>query len=292
MSILVQLWGRMNIDKKYFQTDTVYKNIGTNHQEGQIGCGFIHTVAKEDIKQKVNLGYYGAFLVLHGEATYVGENGKKFTLKQGCFVQRIPGVPHTTIVHPRQDWLEFFVVLGAETYETMKHIGIVDSRPVISLELDEMLFGKCVYLLNKMKQSQDSENLFLYVSVLKFVLFAYYSGEHRSLGMEEEKDYKKIVQAGKILCEDPARPVTGQMAADRLHIGYESFRKKFKNIYHISPNAYQLNYRINYAKTLLSDEQKTLEEIAVLCGFSDGFAFSKAFKKRCGISPEQFRKSI
>lgn len=134
--------------------------------------------------------------------------------------------------------------------------------------------------------------LFLYVSVLKYILFVYYSGEHRRLGMEKEKDYKKIVQAGKILCEDPAQPITGQIVADRLHMGYESFRKKFKNIYHISPNAYQLNYRINYAKTLLSDEQKTLEEIAVLCGFSDGFAFSKAFKKRCGISPEQFRKSI
>lgn len=95
-----------------------------------------------------------------------------------------------------------------------------------------------------------------------------------------------------MLCENPEKKITGQMVANRLDMGYESFRKKFKSLYHISPNAYQLNYRINYAKTLLSDERKTLEEIAVLCGFSDGFAFSKAFKKRCGISPEQFRRSI
>lgn len=90
----------------------------------------------------------------------------------------------------------------------------------------------------------------------------------------------------------PEKHVTGRMVADRLHIGYESFRKKFKSLYHISPNAYRLNYRINYAKALLSDEHKTLEEIAALCGFSDGFAFSKAFKKRCGISTEQFRRGI
>lgn len=282
----------MHIDKKYFQTDTVYKNIGTNHQEGQIGCGFIHTVLQEDAKQEANLGHYGAFLVLHGEGTYVGESGEKFPLKQGCFVQRLPGIAHTTIVHPEQDWLEFFVVFGTETYETLKNIGIVDSRPVLYPEMNDMLLGKCVYLLNKMKQSQDSENLFLYVSVLKFLLFIYFSENHSNFEKENEKDYQKIKLAGKMLCEDPKKHVTGQIVADKLHIGYENFRKKFKTLYHVSPNAYQLNYRINYAKTLLNDKKKTLEEIAEICGFSDAFAFSKAFKKRCGISPDQFRKSI
>lgn len=253
MSILVIDKGEfMQIDQKYFRTETVYRNIGTNHKEGQIGCGFIHTVLEEDAKQKANLGHYGAFLVLHGEGTYIGENGEEFPLKQGCFVQRLPEISHTTIVHPGQDWLEFFVIFGSETYETLKQ----------------------------------------YVSVLKFVLFVYYSESHRNFGDENAKDYQKIELAGKMLCEDPGSHITGQMVADRLDIGYESFRKKFKSLYHISPNAYQLNYRINYAKTLLADNQKTLEEIAQICGFSDGFAFSKAFKKRCGISPEQFRKSI
>lgn len=293
MSILVIDKGEfMQIDQKYFRTETVYRNIGTNHKEGQIGCGFIHTVLEEDAKQKANLGHYGAFLVLHGEGTYIGENGEEFPLKQGCFVQRLPEISHTTIVHHGQDWLEFFVIFGSETYETLKHIGIAGARPVLYPEMNDILLGKCVYLLNKMKQTPDSENLFLYVSVLKFVLFVYFSESHRNFGDENAKDYQKIELAGKMLREDPGSHITGQMVADRLDIGYESFRKKFKSLYHISPNAYQLNYRINYAKTLLADNQKTLEEIAQICGFSDGFAFSKAFKKRCGISPEQFRKSI
>lgn len=293
MSFLVIGQGEvMHIDKKYFQTDTVYKNIGNNSQEGQIGCGLIHTVLEKDAKQKVNLSHYGAFLVLHGEGLYVDERGKEYPLSPGCFVQRIPGVSHTTIVHPQQDWLEFFVVFGAETYETMKKIGIMDSRPVLNPELDDVLLGKCLYLLNKMKQSQDYENMFLYVSVLNFVLFSYFSDSQRRFGSEREKEYQKMELAAKMLCESPKKKTTGKIVANNLDIGYESFRKKFKSVYHISPNAYQLNYRINYAKTLLSDENITLEEIADLCGFSDGFAFSKAFKKRCGISPEQFRRSI
>ena len=64
MSFLVIGMGEvMSIDKKYFRTDTIYKNIGTDSQEGQIGCGFIHTVLKNNAKQKANLNYYGAFLV-------------------------------------------------------------------------------------------------------------------------------------------------------------------------------------------------------------------------------------
>lgn len=293
MSFLVIGMGEvMSIDKKYFRTDTIYRNIGTDSQEGQIGCGFIHTVLKNDAKQKANLNYYGAFLVLSGEGLYIDGEGMEYPLSPGCFVQRIPGVSHTTIVHPQQDWLEFFVVFGAETYETMRRIGIMDSRPVFTPGLDEVLLGKCVYLLNKMKQSQEYESPFLYVSVLKFVLFAYFIDSQRSFGRERKKEYQKMDLAGKMLCENPEKKITGQMVANRLDMGYESFRKKFKSLYHISPNAYRLNYRINYAKTLLSDERKTLEEIAVLCGFSDGFSFSKAFKKRCGISPEHFRRSI
>lgn len=41
----------MHIDKKYFRSDTVYKNIGTNHQEGQIGWNFLQCLGQKLIKQ-------------------------------------------------------------------------------------------------------------------------------------------------------------------------------------------------------------------------------------------------
>lgn len=89
---------------------------------------------------------------------------------------------------------------------------------------------------------------------------------------------------------DPPDFISPREAAAKLDMGYESFRKKFKVYFHDSPSAYQLNARINYSKTLLLDTEKCLNEIALLCHFSDTFAFSKAFKKYYGVAPSVFRE--
>jgi len=73
-----------------------------------------------------------------------------------------------------------------------------------------------------------------------------------------------------------------------LSTGY--FSRAFKERFGISPIAYQLELRITAAKTLLTDSSRSISEIATLVGFSDVYAFSKAFKKVAGVSPREFRK--
>lgn len=51
-----------------------------------------------------------------------------------------------------------------------------------------------------------------------------------------------------------------------------------------------MRFRINQGKKYLLETQKRIGEIGELCGFADAFCFSKAFKKQCGISPQEFRK--
>jgi len=48
--------------------------------------------------------------------------------------------------------------------------------------------------------------------------------------------------------------------------------------------------RIAEAKHLLSSSDYTLEEIASLVGFRDYFYFSKVFKKKCNVSPSNYRR--
>lgn len=48
--------------------------------------------------------------------------------------------------------------------------------------------------------------------------------------------------------------------------------------------------RLKVAENLISQKNLTLEEIAEKTNFSSAFALSKAFKKRYGVSPQQYRK--
>lgn len=60
----------------------------------------------------------------------------------------------------------------------------------------------------------------------------------------------------------------------------------------MGPGDYLLQYRLNRARELLLFNNAVLREIAQATGFNDPFYFSKAFKKKFGISPSEFRKKF
>lgn len=69
------------------------------------------------------------------------------------------------------------------------------------------------------------------------------------------------------------------------------FRRLFKNVYHMSPVQYIKNMRINHAKTLLMLDNHTVEEVAILSGFSNVYYFCKCFKKETEMTPSQYKES-
>lgn len=72
--------------------------------------------------------------------------------------------------------------------------------------------------------------------------------------------------------------------------GYSSshFRKKFFEIYGISPVAYLNQVRVEKAKKLLKSGFYQNEEIAELVGFNSGYYFCRMFKKLTGLTPKQY----
>jgi two-component system response regulator YesN len=55
-------------------------------------------------------------------------------------------------------------------------------------------------------------------------------------------------------------------------------------------SAYLNSVRMERAKVLLLSTHKQLKEIAVICGYSDAFYFTRVFHKTYGMSPSRFRQ--
>lgn len=66
--------------------------------------------------------------------------------------------------------------------------------------------------------------------------------------------------------------------------------REFKKEYGETIFQHIIRRRINYARELLSSTDKTIEEIALLCGFNDQSYFSRQFKKMVGVSSLNYRK--
>jgi len=60
----------------------------------------------------------------------------------------------------------------------------------------------------------------------------------------------------------------------------------------LSPHRYLLAHRIDRAKEMMNDHERSLTQIALDCGFSGSSQFSVVFKRIVGVSPRQYRRSL
>ena len=78
--------------------------------------------------------------------------------------------------------------------------------------------------------------------------------------------------------------------ASRFDISKYYLTREFKQAYGETIFQHIIGLRINYAKRLLRFTDKSVEEIASLCGFNDQSYFSKQFKKAENITCLAFRR--
>lgn len=71
------------------------------------------------------------------------------------------------------------------------------------------------------------------------------------------------------------------------------FCRVFKNHTHLRPIEYIINLRIERAKDLLLEKpEKQISHISVLVGYSSSSYFSKNFKEKTGMTPDEYRKKM
>lgn len=79
--------------------------------------------------------------------------------------------------------------------------------------------------------------------------------------------------------------------AELCGLGDRSFRRLFHEVCGLSPKRYLSEMRVKYAKELLLCN-KSVSEVAQLCGFHDVYHFSNFFRSECGISPSEYIRSV
>ena len=81
-----------------------------------------------------------------------------------------------------------------------------------------------------------------------------------------------------------------KMAA-RLHISAGYLHLLYKRQFGVSCMDDVIESRVRRARDYLSHTQLRIQEIALLCGYNSAEHFSRQFRRHCGISPGQYRRS-
>ena len=74
-------------------------------------------------------------------------------------------------------------------------------------------------------------------------------------------------------------------------VSHTYMTKIFKKHFGLSPNAYIIHKKIQYAKDLLKTREYTTADVAEASGFASPYYFSRAFKKSVGVPPSKYTAS-
>lgn len=80
--------------------------------------------------------------------------------------------------------------------------------------------------------------------------------------------------------------------ADEVRMSAPYFQKRFKEVTGSTPMAYLHDLRLEKARELLEEEQCFLQvkEIGSTVGLANDSHFTRDFKKKCGLTPSEYRK--
>jgi AraC-like DNA-binding protein len=101
----------------------------------------------------------------------------------------------------------------------------------------------------------------------------------------------KIRRARTILGMEYANPPPIPELARQLGLSETRLKSGFKAMHGTTLRQYCIDKRIEAARFLLKENRHTISEIGTIVGYEDHSAFTRAFRRHCGFTPREWRRS-
>ncbi len=109
----------------------------------------------------------------------------------------------------------------------------------------------------------------------------------RRLGLSK----RQLMQVTEFMHDNLSRYIRLSELVALSGLSASQFGRAFKVSTGITPHKWHLAARLEYAKRMLADREKSLVDIALEAGFSEQSHFTRAFTSANGISPNAWRRS-
>ena len=232
--------------------------------------------------------------------------GEIVTLKPGQLVafwgirphQLIKCAPHTVI-----NWLNIPLTIFIEWQLPEEFSKLLLAGNVI-VEPDKESFSHDQYALQNWHHDlrstdRNCQKLALLEIEARLRRMAYKSKDHgtgkgKALapGLLNHQYFEKISQIADYVSRNFSDPLTVADIAKTIGMHPTSATKLFKKICGMNLMHYITQHRIFHAQRLLSSTDMKILDVALESGYQSASRFYAAFKEFCGVSPQEFRKSL
>jgi AraC-like DNA-binding protein len=130
------------------------------------------------------------------------------------------------------------------------------------------------------------QRLFVEAKIIKLLILIFEQFNEKNT---VEKTPKIPSMIKKFVDENYHKNIKVEEIGKLIGINQNKIRKEFKAQYHITVSDYISELRMLKAKKLIINKDIMIKEIAIECGYEYVQNFTRAFKKKFGVSPEKLR---
>jgi AraC family transcriptional regulator len=105
-----------------------------------------------------------------------------------------------------------------------------------------------------------------------------------------EEIYRRVYRAKDFIYASLSENITLEDMARAACLSPNHFLRSFKQVFGQSPHQYLTALRLEKARTLLTKTNRSVTDICMEVGFDSLGSFSWLFRRRLGLSPENYRK--
>lgn len=231
------------------------------------------------------------FLVLHGKLDFY-INEKQYPLSQRQFILVNSNEIHSIEADEENFTLVLQIPRSAFSEYTDEEVILFKST---RYEKDAEL----IELMEKMYEAYEKKEYGYHLKVLSefytllYILVTKY--QVREVGQERIRQDRKLEKLSKItnyMRENFREELTLEGVAEKFGFSPTYLSRMFHRYASINYKTYLLNLRVEEGYRLLLNTDLKISEIAEQCGFPDGRSFSKAFFKRFGKKPSEYKKEV
>lgn len=259
---------------------TLYTRIMPEFSTVEIGYNLVPPDLQQIMKRNVYIIHY----VVRGKGTICSEEFKK-----GDVYVVTPGL--VEIMHSDKDdpyetyWI---MVKGSGCENLLRKYSLLDGKVIHNFENVDI----CAKIIHKALFEENPQTVFEEETLLQstfFSLLYYHSSHVKEEQPSNQPSARKILN---YLKENYARQIKIEDIAKNNNISRNYLYTMFQKEFGVSPKEYLLSLRIEKAKDFLRDKScnLTVGQIAFATGFTDPLYFSRIFRKKTGITPQQYKK--
>ncbi len=246
-------------------------------------CG-AETLCNAQRDSKHSNDFNRLYCILNGYAFIAGDRGR-IKLEPG-YVYLIPGQYKFLYSCPESMqllWVHFQLefLAGLDVFQRYE--------PVFSYPASKDDVINFEYMVSHLET--PSPEIFIEVRALLLRLLKPFVPEDWGTIQSAPENVERLKPALELLNKNYNQPFNLRATAKAVKMNPTSMSDLFRQTFGTPPSRYLMDLRLRRAQNLLLTTDRRIVDIAAECGFEDPLYFSRAFRKRCRVSPRKFRQN-